>query len=146
MCAVSSNVTKSDANPNPSRAAAAVRAIPRIIGKFRIGNGTHVVATGWDAASVAVLFAHTALLVLVVHPSAAPRVLHYTTVFGIDLIGAGTRLYLLPAVGFVVLVMNRILGRILRSDASASLVPLGSLVVQLSLATATLSVVRINLP
>lgn len=56
--------------------------------------------------------------------------------------GSGTRLFLLPAVGLAVLVVNISLAMMLRRDASVKLIPIGTFIVQLALATATLAIVR----
>ena len=45
-----------------------------------------------------------------IHPSSEQFFLHYNVVFGVDLIGAWWKIYLLPAVGLLVLLLNYILG------------------------------------
>jgi hypothetical protein len=105
---------------------------------------TPVVAV-YGAATV-LLAAHAALLAYLVRPTAEPRVLHYTTVFGIDLVGAGTRLYLLPGVGLAALVLNAVLAAVLRSDRVAQLLAAATLGVELALAAATLAIARQTLP
>lgn len=105
---------------------------------------TPVVAL-YGAAAV-ILAAHAALLAYLVRPTAEPRVLHYTTVFGIDLVGAGTRLYLLPAVGLAALALNAALAFVLRANRVAPLLAAATLAVELALAAATLAVTRQTLP
>ena len=48
-----------------------------------------------------------------VRPSADPVVLHYTIYFSIDRVGEWYRLFSLPAVGLLLLVVNRSVGRLL---------------------------------
>lgn len=110
--------------------------------RLRIG-GPRTVTAGWFAFAGLVLAAHVALLAFVVRPGPEVRVLHYTTAFGIDLLGAGTRLWLLPAFGGAVLVVNGAVSATLRrSSIVLRLVPVGTVVVEAALVVATLAVVR----
>ncbi|MFC1687843.1 hypothetical protein ACFL0L_04660 [Patescibacteria group bacterium] len=69
-------------------------------------------------SSAVVFLAHLAILVIRVKPTQLPVPLHYNIFFGIDLVGDWWFLYLLPALGMVLLLMNALI---------ASLIPSGYL-------------------
>lgn len=98
------------------------------------------------AASAAVVASHAAFLAFVVRPGAEDRTLHYTTVFGIDLVGAGYRLYLLPGVGLAALLANAVIALVLRRDRVAPVLAASTLVLEVALTVATLAVTRVSVP
>ncbi len=96
----------------------------------------------WFAGALLVLAAHAAFLGLVVRPDTGDRVLHYTTVFGIDLVGPGIRLWYTPAVGLIALVLNLAGFALLRRSPVARLIGPATFAVECVFAIATLAVVR----
>lgn len=66
--------------------------------------------------AVSILFNAAAWLVaMIVFPEPSPAaILHYTVPLGVDFIGESRQIYVLPAVGLVVLVGNTILGWLIR--------------------------------
>ncbi len=75
-----------------------------------------------------------------------PIILHYNLFFGVDLLGAYIKVFLLPVSGLVILLINAILGQAFyKSERLASyLLTFNALMVQILLLISSYLIVRVN--
>lgn len=99
------------------------------------------------AASFMMNIINWLMLVIFVRPSVPTIILHYNVYFGVDVMGHRGWAYLLPAIGIFLLLINNFLASYFYSNKEriASYVLLiTSLMIQLSLIIASISVIIIN--
>lgn len=65
-------------------------------------------------SSIIVFLAHLAILVIRVKPTQLPVPLHYNIYFGIDLVGEWWFLYMLPAIGVILLLLNALIASLIK--------------------------------
>jgi hypothetical protein len=88
-----------------------------------------------------------ALLIIFIKPVDLPLILHYNVYFGVDIMGSWKRVYLLPAIGFFLLIINLLLSLLFfnnKERIAAYLLLLATFLIQLSLLVAATSVIIIN--
>ncbi len=85
-------------------------------------------------------------LIYFIKPSAYPLPLHYNIYFGVDLIGAYSRIFTLPLVGFLIILMNFILAFwfYLKDRLVSYILLLTSSVVQIFILIGVVSLIYIN--
>lgn len=91
--------------------------------------------------------ANWAALKIFVQPVDLPIILHYNVYFGVDMLGGWKNLFLLPAVGLILFLVNFFLSLYFyrRKERIASyLLLIATLIIQLSLIVASVSVIIIN--
>jgi len=91
--------------------------------------------------------ANWAALKIFIQPVDLPIILHYNVYFGVDMLGGWKNLFLLPAVGLFLFLINLFLSLYFyrRKERSASyLLLIATLMIQLSLIVASVSVIIIN--
>lgn len=87
---------------------------------------------------------------LIIHyyikPSRDSFVLHYNVIIGVDVLGKGTDLYRIPLIGVVLLVINVIVSKLVKSPGNflGFLASVVSFSVSLILLVAVLFVLRVN--
>lgn len=91
--------------------------------------------------------ANWAALKIFIQPVDLPIILHYNVYFGVDMLGGWKNLFLLPAVGLILFLINFFLSLYFykRKERIASyLLLMATLMIQLSLIVASVSVIIIN--
>ncbi|MFA5961805.1 MAG: hypothetical protein WC848_03940 [Parcubacteria group bacterium] len=81
------------------------------------------------------------------HPAGSSIILHYNVYFGVDSIGASREVFLLPSIGFIVLLINVLLSfyfYVKKERIASYVLLLAALMVQLSLLISAISVIIIN--
>lgn len=79
--------------------------------------------------------------------SSSAIILHYNVYFGVDLMGGVKRVYILPIIGLIILIINFFLAIYfykIKERIAAYLFLIGTLAVQLSLLVSIISVILIN--
>jgi len=87
------------------------------------------------------------LLLIFIKPVDLPLILHYNVYFGVDMVGNWKQVYVLPAIGFFLFLVNLLLSLYFyknKERIAAYLLLLASLLIQLSLLIAAASVIIIN--
>lgn len=81
-----------------------------------------------------------------IRPSHEPLALHYNVMIGVDVLGAGTQLYRIPFIGGLLLAVNFIIAKLVKSpsDFLSFLASLISFIIAAMLLVAVLFVLRIN--
>ena len=81
-----------------------------------------------------------------IHPKTEPIFLHYTALFGVDLVGAWYRLYFLPLGGLIIILLNFLLGwRLYQRDLfSGAVLAMVAVLGQIFLALAGIVLVFLN--
>lgn len=81
-----------------------------------------------------------------IRPTAEPMALHYNVIVGVDMLGAGTNLYRIPFIGGLLLAVNFIISRLVKSPENflAFLASFVSFAVAVFLLVAVLFVLRVN--
>lgn len=88
-----------------------------------------------------------ALVYFGVTPTETPIILHYNVYFGVDSIGSWKQVYLLPAVGLVVILANFILSLYFyhkKERIAAYVLLITALMIQMGLIVASFSAIMIN--
>ena len=87
------------------------------------------------------------LIAYFIRPVDFPIVLHYNVYFGVDVIGSWWNIYFLPFIGFIILVLNAILGYLFyqqKERIAAHLLMLATFIVQIAVTVAVASLLMIN--
>ncbi len=86
-------------------------------------------------------------LKIFVRPVDFPIILHYNVYFGVDSIGNYAEVYLMPAIGIILLVLNFLLSLYFykhKKRIASYLLLMAALMIQLSLVVASISIILIN--
>jgi hypothetical protein len=86
-------------------------------------------------------------LVIFVKPVDFPIILHYNVYFGVDMLGDWRRVYLLPLLGLILFVINLFLSLYFykqKERIASHILLMATLMLQLSLIVASISVIIIN--
>lgn len=87
------------------------------------------------------------LIAFFIRPVDFPIVIHYNVYFGVDVIGSWWNIYFLPFIGFIILVLNAILGYLFyqqKERIAAHLLMLATFIVQIAVTVAVASLLMIN--
>ena len=81
-----------------------------------------------------------------IHPIAGETILHYTSIFGVDLIGPWWRVMLLPISGLCVLIINTVFGLFFYNHERllARLILFGTAVLQIAVLVSLWSIAGLN--
>lgn len=87
------------------------------------------------------------LIAFFIGPVDFPIILHYNIYFGVDVIGPWWNIYFLPAIGFIILAINAILGYLFyqkKERIVAHLLMLATFIVQIAVTVAVAGLLMIN--
>jgi hypothetical protein len=119
--------------------------------KFRLFFNTEFsqnAITAWlITLSLVVNIADWVSLYIFVKPIDAPIILHYNVYFGVDLTGDWKNVYILPAIGIIIFLVNLSLARYFfekKERIASHVIMIATLMAQLSLLIASTSIILIN--
>ena len=99
------------------------------------------------ALSFLVNIGNLIILKVFIQPVDFPIILHYNVYFGVDVLDSWQKAYLLPIIGFFLLIINTLLGLYFykqKERIASYILAIANLMIQLSLLVASISVILIN--
>ena len=99
------------------------------------------------ALSLLVNIANLIILKIFIQPVDFPIILHYNVYFGVDVLDSWQKAYLLPIIGFFLLIINTLLGLYFykqKERIASYILAIANLMIQLSLIVASVSIILIN--
>jgi len=87
------------------------------------------------------------ILAIFVKPVDFPIILHYNVYFGVDVLDGWEKVYLMPAIGIFLLLVNTFLGLYFfncKERIAGHILMIANLMIQLSLLVASISIILIN--